>query len=63
MMKVEGFYGLFFDITRQEKAKQEIERLNRELEQRVRERTADLGAANRELESFQIAQHCSPILQ
>jgi len=50
--KVEGFYGLFFDITRQERAKQEIEKLNRELEQRVRERTADLGAANRELESF-----------
>ncbi len=50
--KVEGFYGLFFDITRHEKAKQEIERLNRELEQRVRERTADLASANRELESF-----------
>ncbi len=50
--KVEGFYGLFFDITRQEKAQQEIERLNRDLEQRVRERTADLASANRELESF-----------
>ncbi len=47
-----GFYGIFFDVTRQERARLEIERINRELDKRVRERTADLTAANRELESF-----------
>ncbi len=47
-----GFYGIFIDVTRQERARLEIEQLNRELDRRVKERTADLTAANRELESF-----------
>jgi len=48
----QGFYGIFFDVTKQERARLEIEQLNRQLDQRVREKTADLTAANRELESF-----------
>jgi signal transduction histidine kinase len=47
-----GFYGLFFDVTKQEQARIEIERLNRDLDRRVKERTADLSSANKELESF-----------
>jgi PAS domain S-box-containing protein len=44
--------GTTQDITEQELARQEIRRLNAELERRVQERTAELTAANRELESF-----------
>ncbi len=47
-----GFYGIFFDVTKQERDRLEIEQLNRELDRRVREKTADLTTANRELESF-----------
>jgi PAS domain S-box-containing protein len=44
--------GTTQDVTEQVLARQEIERLNAELERRVQERTAELTAANRELESF-----------
>lgn len=50
--KLVGIKGINVDITERRQADQEIQKLNEELEQRVTERTAQLLAANIELEKF-----------
>ena len=46
------FLALVSDITERRRAEEEVLRLNADLERRVTERTAELAAANKELETF-----------
>lgn len=50
--KYEGFSAVITDITERKLVEDEIRRLNLELEQKVKHRTAKLEAANKELEAF-----------
>jgi PAS domain S-box-containing protein len=47
-----GVSALAQDLTLRKLAEEEVRDLNRELDRRVRERTAELNAANKELEAF-----------
>jgi PAS domain S-box-containing protein len=50
--QLRGFSSVAQDVTERQQAEEEIHQLNASLEQRVRERTAELEAANQELEAF-----------
>ena len=50
--QLERAYGTVQDITERKEAEDEVQRLYREMEQRVIERTSQLASVNRELEAF-----------
>ncbi len=50
--KPAGVYGIVYDVTKIKRAEEEILKLNSELEERVKLRTAELEIANKQLESF-----------
>jgi PAS domain S-box-containing protein len=50
--EVIGVLGTYADVTERKRAEEELRTLNLELDQRVRERTAQLEAANKEMEAF-----------
>jgi PAS domain S-box-containing protein len=52
---VVGLFGTVQDITERKQAEEEIRRLNADLERRVVDRTAELTAANHELDTFAYA--------
>ncbi|MBI5687304.1 MAG: PAS domain S-box protein [Verrucomicrobia bacterium] len=50
--KPDRILGVDLDITKRKEAEEEVAKLNAELEQRVKQRTAELAASNKELEAF-----------